>query len=610
MSLSYQPINPVSVMNPVVNVSAQKDYVVMDGGQDSTYRRWTSTSISTNSITFNCPPPSGSVFVDRKVQFLLPIRLTFTGVAGAGQYLINPSYDAPRAFPIANILETIQLTLNNTAVTYNCADTIQALLRCNVGVDLQDGSYSTTPTYMDQSQQYADLGGSSRSPLALYTDGIDKTCMQRGGFPYFIVGNQTMGDGTTVVTTVVDMVFCEPLFISPLFFGKGNQQGFYNLTAMDLTLNFISSSQIGNRVWSHINSYGGSAVNTITNIAVQIPNGGVLTPAFTPFLETQPLLLIRYVTPKNNMVISPNMPITYPYYDVARYITSWSTINSGVSTTMTANNIQLNSIPHRILVYVRNQNQTLQSSSVFSDTYFQIKAMNVQFMNRAGLLSSASPYELYQMSKKNGLNMNWTQWSGGPVSNSALGVTGSFSPIPTIGGVVIINPSLDFGLAPLEANGKMEQIMLQFQLTVQNISANPITPEIYIVIIQEGTFTIRGLGSSETQIGVISSRDILDASKSPFVNFHDIMDPEGGDFWTGLKNFGSKINDFLKNTKIISRVAASPLGTLADVALFGGVPVSKGVALASHVAGYGEGGELVTVGGKRMSRHQLRGRLY
>lgn len=64
MSLSYNPLNPVLVRDPITDVGTTKDYAILKGGNQVSWKRYTTTSISQSAITFSTPPPSGNVFVD------------------------------------------------------------------------------------------------------------------------------------------------------------------------------------------------------------------------------------------------------------------------------------------------------------------------------------------------------------------------------------------------------------------------------------------------------------------------------------------------------------------------------------------------------------------
>src|SRR5690606_7413516 len=110
MSLSYQKLEPVQVRDPRTILDNERQYAVLKSGQQMTQKGWTTTSVSQSSISFSCPPPSGQIIVDRKVRLQLPIRLTFSGNAGAGNLLLRPGRDAPRAFPISSAIDTLQVT--------------------------------------------------------------------------------------------------------------------------------------------------------------------------------------------------------------------------------------------------------------------------------------------------------------------------------------------------------------------------------------------------------------------------------------------------------------------------------------------------------------------
>src|SRR5690606_32698689 len=130
---------------------------------------------------------------------------------------------------------------------------------------------------------------------------------------------------------------------------------------------------------------------------------------------------------------------------------------AGVTNPLSSNNIQLNSIPRRMYIYVRERNQDLYSTPNNPDTYFSIENISIQFQNKNGLLASASKQQLYEISVKNHCNMSWTQWSGGPVVNSALPFGSTANHYGTIGSILCIEYASDIGLDSIEAPGKLGQ---------------------------------------------------------------------------------------------------------------------------------------------------------
>ena len=606
MSLSYQPLNTVLVRDPITMPESTRDYAILKGGQQVTWKKYTTTNISATSISWSTPPPAGNVFIDSKQYVSMGIRLVFTAPGALTGLTLNPGNDAPRAYPINGSLEVLQSSINGQSFSIYIADMIHALTHYNTDIRLHNKDYSLTPTYADQTQSYADLAsGNVRNPLGGYQNGIDLCPMGRGGFPFTIVQN-------TNNSAVVDMLVCEPLFgLSPYYWGCGNRGGFYNVTAQDFLLTFVTN---GNRFWSH-NQLPTS--NPITNIQASFTN---FTAAFaTPFtyIDSQPLMLMKYITPDSIQVLSPNMPLTYPYFDVQRYPTDFSSavVPGNQGATVSSNNLQLNSIPRMMYIYARTRNLDLYAAGTgcnLTDTYLSLENVNITFANYTGLLSSAGKFQLYQIASKNGCNMNYAQWSGEKENNPSSWIL-PVSQYGTIGSILAVEFATDLGLPSNMSPGIQGQFQLQVTASFKNTSNAPINATLYIIIISEGSFTIPHLNGAVKQLGVITQNDVLDAHSKPGVSYDLIRDSEygggGGNFLGNLKDFGSKILNFLQGSKLISNVASAIPN-----------PIAQTIGSVARNMGYGEGqggividgsqyGQGVMSGGRQMSHKELRNRL-
>lgn len=596
MSFSYQPLEPILVRDPRTILKNKRDFAVLKGGSEVNTKIYTSTSISTSSIQFSTPPPSGNVIVDRKVFMNLPVRLTFTAVAGGGNVL-QSGLDAPRQFPFSSSCDTLRVSLNGLAMTIDMADVIHALQHFNTDAKLKARDYSGSPNCPDQSQNYSDLLGTNRNPLAFYGDTLDETVPSRGGFSFNIVSN-------TDTSAVVDMVIHEPIFLNPLYWGCGNSSGFINVNEMDWNITFLQNA--GNRMWSHNN-----ANKTITNIAVQFSN--FTGPAAFSYVQNQPTLEFTYISQNQNDLFPVHQPSTYPYFDIVRYPTDIAAIpfnNTLTSQQVTSNNIQLSSIPRRMYIYVRPRNSSLYTTPDLTDTYYGISALNIQFDNRAGLLSGASQYQLYQMAIKNHCDMSWEQWSGQPVFTTGAfsGGAGPFTladdKFGPVGSILCIEFGADIGLRDDEAPGISGQYQLLVQAQVYNCDPtgahDAIPLSMYIVIVNEGSLTIPGYGHAINQIGVISKSDVLTAKRNPFIDYQDIQEVNGGNFLSGLKHFGQKVAHAIREAAPYAK-AAYKYGKKAAPY------IKEGLEIAEAVAPLLAAGEVVGEG--RMSRKSLKSRM-
>ncbi len=147
---------------------------------------------------------------------------------------------------------------------------------------------------------------------------------------------------------------------------------------------------------------------------------------------------------------------------------------------------------------------------------------------------------------------------------------------------------------PLLTAGVLNQSMFQVQVKCKNVSSVAIMPTLYVVAVLEGTFTIQSVAQASVNIGVLSPQDVLDCHNRPHAALADVEEVNGGDFWSGLKSFGTKLHNFIRDHKLISKGLSVVPHPAAQVA-----------SRAADAFGYGG----VVLGGKKMSRAQMRKRL-
>ena len=625
MSLSYQPLRPTAVLDPRLQLENERYYAVLEGGQTVTGKQWTTQSISNSSLQWSAPPPSGSIAMDRKIQLYVPVRLTFTGIAtAAGQTLLNSGFDAPRSWPLAGSIETIAATINNQPVSINLADVIHPMADWfNSEEALRAQDWSTTPVFPDQSQSYASLAGTTLNPLGDIGNAITNHEQPRGAFSSFVVvDNPISAAPGQSLTAVVDLAMCEYLILTPFAWSKGcSSSGLINVTSLDINVAMIGQNA-ANRMWSHCPPSAGPFPPANNQVAITGSNfafGGTLNgpTSFGATTGNVPLLFATYITPKDTMTISPNIPISYPYSEVVRFFTSQAQIPAfgaagSSNVVIQSNNIQISSWPSRMYIFARQQNQDLYSSPSNTDTYLQINAASLTVANKNGLLASMNAFQLYQMAVKNGYQGSWNQWNG--VTAAPAGFGGALGPVSPAkqnviglsGGIMCVEFATDIGMDSLQAPGKLEQTQLSVALTVSNLNPSAITPVLVIIIVNEGTYTVQRLGASTTNIGVLTSQNILDAKQMPGISLKDVESNTGGDFFSGLKSIG----DFLKKHKVLSRWVAPALGVASMIPSPLSGPLKAASAIGGPLAAYmgygdGAGGRYRRKAGGRMRRGRI-----
>lgn len=395
MSLALHPQPIVQMMEPRTKIYNQRQYAVLRGGSESTWKPVISTSYSDSSIQFTAPPPSPGIMIDRKVLINIPFTITMSAIASTGSgFVFTTGTAAPRSRPIPRIIQTAAVTLNNTQVSMNTSDVIDPFLHyCNIA-EKREVDDSLSPSMLDQSPQYSDVNGGVRSPLLAYASSVSGADTSRGAFPFTVTSNTTGPTGTAVINAT----FTDYLYLPPFLSDADQASAFINLQTMDFTLTLGNLS----RIWSvdNVNANCGSVTATISG---------------------NPRLFFNYITP--DPLIQVPKSVVYPYYSVDRYptsnglaLTAYGTAASTNSVTQSSANIQLNSIPTKMYIFARQRNQ--DRTAFTSDIFAGITNVSINFDNRSGLLSSATQFDLFKMSQENGMNLSWLQfsrWVGSPV---------------------------------------------------------------------------------------------------------------------------------------------------------------------------------------------------
>jgi hypothetical protein len=552
MSLSLQKLDVTKAIDPRVTApGASAPYVYIEGAGNVTQKQYTTTSISNSSLQFSSAnPPNKKIFVDRKIYLRWGVRLFFSCVSTAAlQYCLTPQSDALRCNPISSSIDVMQVTLNNFSISVNMADIVHPLVdRYNVDNRLKNGMYSTAPSYPDQSQLYSSLTNSNRNPLGDYGFSTDENVNPRGGYSqYYVQSNtQSTASGQTL-TAVVDYVSTEPIFLlPPICSSRKECSGFINLATFDMNITLLGNA--ANLMWSR-----NETQPTLSSLTFQFAPLITSGPAFYFTNQSAPVLLFQYLQPKESMLLPMDGLSLYNYYEIQRYPTDITGVPQYPQyATYSSNNIQLSGIPERIYIFCRQPNYIKYSSPIYTDTFASINNISIQYNARSGLLASASPEQLYQMSKKSGCNLSYTQWLGAPVYSPQSFVM----QYGTVGTVLCLNPSTDFGLGSLEADSKNTAATLQINVSVSSLISGVSAYTIYIVTVMNGIFQIHN-GVSNAQVNVLTSSDILEAKRQPGINYESIKSIGSGDFLSGLKSFWNEhLSPFLKKTKLASNLAS------------------------------------------------------
>lgn len=578
MSHSAVPLNAVAVYEPRLELNNERSWVCIKGGQQVTYYPFPSTSFSSNQFNFICNPPSAQTVLDRAIFIEVPYRITFTvnpAISPAPTAnLLQPGRDAFRAFPISSVCNTLTATINGFPTNIELSQVIHALSRYHTPLGLKNGWMSAQPSFEDNYQNYSDANGATNNPLGGYNDTSGMAEIGRGAYPFNALDPAHVN---TPSTATITGVLREQVFLPPFLWDGCQAGGLSNLTS--LTFNWILNNNL-ERMWSH---------SSITDV------GGLSTIGSMAISFNQPVMYLGFLTPRLTQPIPAR--ITYPYFQISRYTTQFGNdpnapyVSPNVIGTYKSNIIQLDSIPRKLYIYLKQSdsviNNNLKNRISMTDTFMQINSLNITWNNQQGVLSGASPQNLYDFSVQNGYNKSWTEFNG--LTQRLSDVAGEVTKVVGLeGGIVCIELGKDIGLNDGEVEGLLGNFNLQVQVTATNVNQSlNMNPDLYIIAVYDGTLVISNT-SAMASIGVVSREEVLNAPVGN-MSFNALQKIYGGDFFGNFKNYASKINDLLKEYK--------PISTISSLIPH---PIAQGISQASKAFGYGmDGCGGISAGGAR-----------
>lgn len=484
-----------------------------------------------------------------------------------GQPLLELGVDGSlAAFPLNSLCATITATINDTTTTINSQDVLTEIMRLT---DYRGNRIQRTcPTMMDKYLLNEDAVNAQNDPMSGYTnashdyaeptngswnnvvfttatgvlllpsvalttyvdsygntvdvvDGIPVSTLQAAG--------PNVGGVNGIYSVYLQFRTVEKLSLSPFIFANehGEDTGLFGINNIQLVMNMRDPNRAlrlrDKVVGTTTKLYYGTSVLPNQYSPPISYNTGVAT---GPFSDSQ--LHVQFLTPSLSIPLPPKSCV--PYLEFPRYITQVANpMNAGEERQLVSQTITLPQIPDLLIIYVKAiADPGVQAADrsldpalpQFGSGYLpvltslngtrSVAPLSVNFDNFSGLLSSHTSEQLYAMSVRNGLEMDWNTWSGqGRVASGAGGRS-----VPTTGGFLVLKPGVDLTLQEGQAPSLVGNFTLQFNLSVRNTYPFSVRPQIFIITANSGFFeSIRG--SSRIIKGVLSEQDIIAAPLAP-----------------------------------------------------------------------------------------------
>jgi hypothetical protein len=388
---------------------------------------------NSNSHLWNLQTPSVDVVINRNfiVEADIKLRLNFPGAtagpfndASARFIQFHGRNNGLCSFPLNRLCNTMTLTMNNLSTTVNSNEVLTELSHMYSEEDLLAMSGTANcPDYLALYNGIRLIESVTQGPPQpeyqfTHTGFLDNSNVPNilGNYFNSSIKGKLKGNSTNVQivsitpvdnsNTLVDVVFRvrENLIgLSPLTSGAdayNHTRGMMGVTNIQLQMVFGDANRL----------YRSARHQEGTTFVGECSNSTLLS-------VENARLFITYYSLKPSQLPNPRNAI--PYYQINRYYSNETEDIAGASqSTIQSPNIQLSVIPDVVLLtveplqYSGQETSTQQQSKWAGDWAATIENVALQFNNQNGILSNASKYDLWNMSKCSFPLQEWHDFNG------------------------------------------------------------------------------------------------------------------------------------------------------------------------------------------------------
>jgi hypothetical protein len=435
--------------------------------------------------TFNISVPPGQG-LSREIFMAFNITFEITGT-NLDQYN-NYNAIALRAFPLNSCLTSCNVNLGTNGVSMNCSLYQPIFTQWNVDSSVANSDFSSFPSAPDLYSSYSTCVAAANSPFDSFTASPNSQYVnstRTGQITAITVNSAT---SMTITATII-----EPIMVSPFTYTgvKNPKKSLFNLSNVVVSLSF----------------------NNLARMLSWAPVGGsTITGVVGTFTSQQ--LYYDIVSPFEDSLLNSVRPTSYNYTYTQIQSNGFTIGGQGTTTPTSSNVLQFSYIPSHFVIFAMPPPSALNNvTASYPDFNFSISGVSINFAQRSNLIgSTAQPLQLYNMSKKNGSNTSYPQWSGANIVSSGNPNIGRFG-----GGALIVDCSADLSLPKSSCVGMASQVNFQISCTITNNSpvdwstvAGGDQCQLYVAAFTPGICTIEFGGVVNLEIGAGITKTMYD----------------------------------------------------------------------------------------------------
>lgn len=479
---------PQEIYEDVRLLDQEHKTVVLRGVQREVPTYFEANSADSNAVTFNCTfPKQLHNRLDRQIQLLLPVRLSFAVPSGvpASSYILEPEFCNFRSFPIHKAIQNMSMTINNETFNIQCGKIQSALEHYNTNRKMKLLHYSKTPTYgTSQAQSFNNLSDGTRSGLTPFSNSIAGIAPQN--FPFTVVSQTPGGAGGDEATAVIDAVLIEYLQISPLHWGEwfDNYQAFDGVRNMNFTITFHKNCGFRMFAIDNVGANIGSATPTVTSQFTFTSSDNF------SYSDLKPKLLVNFLEPQCPLPKDHNLQLRQLDWQVFEK-TADSAVAAGTQTTINSDVIRLPKRFRKLGIFCQRQFTDFTTDPYNPDVFWSIDKLEI-VCNNDRVLSTAHPAQIYDKCIKNGLQLEFGTWVGRKYNDGTSAADGFGQTAHQFAstGTTILLDIMDLGLNHGLIWKEWKELNLEVKCTVTNISGESQTPTLYVYPITDYLLTM------------------------------------------------------------------------------------------------------------------------
>ena len=536
----------------ISGITDQTNVAVKKGPATTTIQKYKQTSNTSSNVMFQVAVPTENILCDRAIRINTKLRCTITLTSALAEAQVITV--VPSSFPLNTGLQSASARINNAKLEVSSSDVVETIKKqynqrylskyCQMTPSLVDTYFGI----IDDASE--DIFPNSYMNGAKY-GGNDDTSGRADCKISFLAYNALGAaiapvDGTVTIPVAnsngayidVTIDVSENILGLPTFEIKSEESAYLGINNLELNLQLNDCKR---------SVYMGMTENNRAVTYSIAP--GIKFPAnvSSNFLSDESYIVMNYLSlhPSDYAKMSVKNVIPFNEFTSYRQLSTRTSDSVGSlgSFSVQGNTISMRQIPDKIFVYVGVPPER-RPIGVSNHLNFPITGLKIDFNNRSNLMAELDQRDLYALSRRNGSNQTYPEFSG-----TVRGQDGQI--YCSLGSVIVIDPTRDLSLDDYLAAGSLGTFSFQITANCDNYSvirpnrttlAAQSDVQLNVIASYAGVLVTQQ-GVSVSQSGLLTKSLVLDTKEKGTAvgDYEAVAELQGGNVGRSLSGLGDAL---------------------------------------------------------------------